>query len=103
MDQAQVASTGRFDSKAVAALYSVAVNVVLIGANMPSVLAEISFISNPSDEQWLKKPESRQRVAEGLYRGIETYLQNTNSLSLNQIHAAAGNRAGIVARSGNSQ
>ena len=77
--------------------------VVLIGANMPSVLAEISFISNPSDEQWLKKPESRQRVAEGLYRGIETYLQNTNSLSLNQIHAAAGNRAGIVARSGNSQ
>jgi N-acetylmuramoyl-L-alanine amidase len=77
--------------------------VVLIGANMPSVLAEISFISNPSDEQWLKKPESRQRVAEGLYRGIETYLQNTNSLSLNQTHPAPGNRSGIVARSGNPQ
>jgi N-acetylmuramoyl-L-alanine amidase len=77
--------------------------VVLIGANMPSVLAEISFISNPSDEQWLKKPESRQRVAEGLYRGIETYLQNTNSLSLNQAHTAPGNRSGIVARSGNPQ
>jgi N-acetylmuramoyl-L-alanine amidase len=77
--------------------------VVLIGANMPSVLAEISFISNPSDEQWLKKPESRQRVAEGLYHGIETYLQNTNSLSLNQTHPAPGNHSGIVARSGNSQ
>jgi N-acetylmuramoyl-L-alanine amidase len=77
--------------------------VVLIGANMPSVLAEISFISNPSDEQWLKKPESRQRVAEGLYRGIEAYLQNTNSLSLNQTHPAPGNRAGILARSGNPQ
>jgi N-acetylmuramoyl-L-alanine amidase len=77
--------------------------VVLIGANMPSVLAEISFISNPSDEQWLKKPESRQRIAEGLYRGIETYLQNTNSLSLNQTHPAPGNRSGIVARSGNPQ
>ncbi len=77
--------------------------VVLIGANMPSVLAEISFISNPSDEQWLKKPESRQRVAEGLYHGIETYLQNTNSLSLNQTHPAPGNHLGIVARSGNPQ
>jgi N-acetylmuramoyl-L-alanine amidase len=77
--------------------------VVLIGANMPSVLAEISFISNPSDEQWLKKPESRQRVAEGLYHGIETYLQNTNSLSLNQTHPPPGNRSGIVARFGNSQ
>jgi N-acetylmuramoyl-L-alanine amidase len=77
--------------------------VVLIGANMPSVLAEISFISNPSDEQWLKKPESRQRIAEGLYRGIETYLQNTNSLSLNQTHPTPGNRTGIVARSGNPQ
>ncbi len=77
--------------------------VVLIGANMPSVLAEISFISNPSDEQWLKKPESRQRVAEGLYRGIEIYLQNTNSLTPNQTHPAPGNRTGIVARSGNPQ
>jgi N-acetylmuramoyl-L-alanine amidase len=77
--------------------------VVLIGANMPSVLAEISFVSNPSDEQWLKKPENRQRVAEGLYHGVETYLQSTNSLANNQIHAAPGNRAGIVARSGNPQ
>jgi N-acetylmuramoyl-L-alanine amidase len=77
--------------------------VVLIGAKMPSVLAEISFISNPSDEQWLKKPESRQRIAEGIYRGIEIYLQNTNSLSLNQTHSGPGNRAGIVARSGNPQ
>ena len=77
--------------------------VVLIGANMPSVLAEISFISNPSDEQWLKKPENRQRIAEGLYHGIETYLQNTNSLSVNQLHPASVNRPGIVARSGNPQ
>jgi N-acetylmuramoyl-L-alanine amidase len=77
--------------------------VVLIGANMPSVLAEISFISNPSDEQWLKRPENRQRIAEGLYRGIETYLQNTNSLTVNQILPSSSNRSGIVARSGNPQ
>src|SRR5262249_11302721 len=77
--------------------------VVLIGADMPSVLAEISFLSNPSDEQWLKKPENRQRVAEGLYHGIETYLQSTNSLAHNQNAASPGNRTGMVARSGNPQ
>jgi N-acetylmuramoyl-L-alanine amidase len=55
--------------------------VVLIGADMPSVLAEISFISNPTDEQLLKKPENRQRVAEGLFQGIEKYLRSVNSLS----------------------
>jgi N-acetylmuramoyl-L-alanine amidase len=77
--------------------------VVLIGADMPSVLAEISFLSNPSDEKWLKNPENRQRVADGLYRGIETYLQSTNSLTSNQSRSAAENFAGKVARSGNSQ
>jgi N-acetylmuramoyl-L-alanine amidase len=55
--------------------------VVLIGADMPSVLAEVSFLSNPADEQSLKKPEARQRIAEGLYHGIETYLHSTNSLT----------------------
>jgi N-acetylmuramoyl-L-alanine amidase len=77
--------------------------VVLIGAKMPSVLAEISFISNPTDERWLKKPENRQRVAEGLYRGIESYLQSTNSLKSNQNPTDASNRNRILARSGNSQ
>ena len=75
--------------------------VVLIGADMPSVLAEISFLSNPSDEQWLKKPENRQKVADGLYRGIENYLQSTNSLAANQSHSAIENISGKVARSGN--
>jgi len=55
--------------------------VVLVGADMPSVLAEISFISNPTDEQLLKKPENRQRAAEGLFSGIERYLRSVNSLS----------------------
>jgi N-acetylmuramoyl-L-alanine amidase len=77
--------------------------VVLIGADMPSVLAEISFLSNPSDEKWLKNPDNRQRVADGLYRGIESYLQSTNSLTSNQAHSAAENFVGKVARSGNSQ
>jgi N-acetylmuramoyl-L-alanine amidase len=75
--------------------------VVLIGADMPSVLSEVSFLSNPSDEQWLKKPENRQRVADGLYQGIETYLRGTNSLSSNQTRSLAQNSSGKVARAGN--
>ncbi len=63
--------------------------VVLIGANMPSVLAEISFISNPADEVALAKPDGREHVAEGLYKGIEAYLQSTNSLAANQTKAPA--------------
>jgi N-acetylmuramoyl-L-alanine amidase len=57
--------------------------VVLIGADMPSILTEISFLSNPSDEQLLKKPEYRQRVAEGLYQGVSEYLQSMNSMAVN--------------------
>jgi N-acetylmuramoyl-L-alanine amidase len=58
--------------------------VVLIGANMPSVLSEISFVSNPGDEKLLRKPDQRQRIADGLYRGVATYLDNLNSLSFNK-------------------
>lgn len=58
--------------------------VVLIGADMPSILTEISFLSNPADEKLLKQPEYRQRVAEGLYQGVASYLESMNSMTLNQ-------------------
>ena len=57
--------------------------VVLIGADMPSILTEISFLSNPADEKLLKQPEQRQKLAEGLYQGIASYLQSMNSVTLN--------------------
>jgi N-acetylmuramoyl-L-alanine amidase len=47
--------------------------VVLIGANMPSILAEISFVTNPQDAGQMREPEYRQRVAESLYRGVARY------------------------------
>jgi N-acetylmuramoyl-L-alanine amidase len=47
--------------------------VVLIGATMPSVLAEIGFVSNAQDERLLKRPETRQRIAEALYKGLSQY------------------------------
>lgn len=74
--------------------------VVLIGANMPSVLTEISFLSNPVDEQWLKKPENRQRVAEGIYHGIESYLKSTNSLAGNLRPNGSGSPAGASDQNG---
>ena len=48
--------------------------VVLIGANMPSILAEISFVSNPTDARRLQTAEYRQRIAESLYNGISKYV-----------------------------
>ena len=68
--------------------------VVLIGANMPSVLSEISFISNPSDEKLLRKTDQRQRVADGLYRGIASYLESLNSLSYDKSKLISDSRAG---------
>ena len=56
--------------------------VVLIGANMPSILAEISFISNPGDEKRLKSPEYRQRIAESLYRGISRYVNGLGGVKV---------------------
>ncbi len=47
--------------------------VVLIGANMPSILAEISFVTNARDAAQLREPEYRQRVAESLYTGVAKY------------------------------
>ncbi len=47
--------------------------VVLIGARMPSVLAEVSFLSNPRDEKLLKTGAYRQKIAEALYKGLASY------------------------------
>jgi N-acetylmuramoyl-L-alanine amidase len=52
--------------------------VVLIGANMPSILAEISFVSNPDDAKKLRTNDYRQRIADALYKGVFKYV---NSLS----------------------
>ena len=56
--------------------------VVLIGANMPSILAEISFLTNPNDERQLRKPEYRQKIAEALYQGIYQYVSAFGGVKL---------------------
>ena len=49
---------------------------VLIGANMPSILTEIGFLSNARDEKELRKPDVRQKIAEALFKGISQYADS---------------------------
>jgi N-acetylmuramoyl-L-alanine amidase len=65
--------------------------VVLIGASMPSVLAEIGFLSNARDERNLGRPEYRQKIAEALYRGVESY-----SRSLSHFEVASSTTAKAI-------
>lgn len=58
--------------------------MVLIGAAMPSVLAEISFVTNQQEARLLKLLGYRQRIAESLLAGILRYQQ-----SLKKVQTAA--------------
>jgi N-acetylmuramoyl-L-alanine amidase len=49
--------------------------IVLIGARMPSILAEVAFISNPRDEGVLGAADGRKAMARALYEGIVGYVQ----------------------------
>jgi N-acetylmuramoyl-L-alanine amidase len=58
--------------------------VVLIGANMPSILAEISFLTNPDDARQLRDPAYRERIAESLYRGVSRYVSGLSGMRIAQ-------------------
>jgi N-acetylmuramoyl-L-alanine amidase len=55
--------------------------VVLIGAAMPSVLAEVSFVTNPQDAKQLRSSAYRQRIAEALLNGVRKYQTSLKSVS----------------------
>jgi N-acetylmuramoyl-L-alanine amidase len=61
--------------------------VVLIGAAMPSVLAEISFVTNPQEARLLKANAYRQRIADALFNAIRRYqtsLKNSTTVAQQQ-------------------
>jgi N-acetylmuramoyl-L-alanine amidase len=60
--------------------------VVLIGASMPSVLAEIGFVSNAHEESVLRREEYRERTAEALYKGISSYASSLSHFQVAQRH-----------------
>jgi N-acetylmuramoyl-L-alanine amidase len=58
--------------------------IVLIGAEMPSILTEVGFLSNPREEALLKKPEYRQKIAEALFKGVSQYADSLSHFNLAQ-------------------
>lgn len=49
---------------------------VLIGGDMPSVLVEVSHLSNAREEARLKTPQYRKAVAQGIHAGISDYIRS---------------------------
>ena len=63
--------------------------VVLTGTTMPAILAEVSFVSSPTDESNLQNDEYRQQIAEALYQGLVKYVAANYKMKL----ASASSRA----------
>lgn len=49
---------------------------VLVGASMPSILAEVSFISNPEEERLLSREDYRATIANSIASGIRRYFSS---------------------------
>jgi N-acetylmuramoyl-L-alanine amidase len=64
--------------------------VVLTGTEMPAVLAEVSFVSSPTDEGNLKNPDYRQQIAESLYQGIASYEKDAG-----RVNVASGSKPAL--------
>ena len=56
--------------------------VVLIGAGMPSILAEISFVTHSQEGRLLRTAAYRQKIAEALYRGVQQYQRSLKGVSV---------------------
>jgi N-acetylmuramoyl-L-alanine amidase len=56
--------------------------VVLTESAMPGILAEVSFVSSPTDEQKLRSDGYREQIAEALYHGIARYAATSKSVKV---------------------
>ena len=56
--------------------------VVLTETAMPGILAEVSFVSSPTDEQKLRSDGYREQIAEALYRGIARYAASSHPVKM---------------------
>jgi N-acetylmuramoyl-L-alanine amidase len=52
---------------------------VLVGAGMPCVLAEVSFITHPTEGRWLAQADYQDHIALGLLRGITRFIENART------------------------
>jgi N-acetylmuramoyl-L-alanine amidase len=56
--------------------------VVLTESAMPGILAEVSFVSSPTDEQKLRSDGYREQIAEALYKGIARYATSSKGVKV---------------------
>ncbi|KPJ76529.1 MAG: N-acetylmuramoyl-L-alanine amidase, partial [Deltaproteobacteria bacterium SG8_13] len=63
---------------------------VLLGAQMPSILIETSFISNPRECRRLINPTYQDRLVEGIVRGVRKYIQETSPTALQEMRSRGG-------------
>ena len=63
---------------------------VLTGTSMPGILAEISFVSSPADEQKLLNDGYREQIAEALYKGIARYAASAHGVKMASASAKNG-------------
>jgi N-acetylmuramoyl-L-alanine amidase/putative methionine-R-sulfoxide reductase with GAF domain len=56
--------------------------VVLTESAMPGILAEVSFVSSPTDEQKLRSDGYREQIAEALYKGIARYAVSSKGVKV---------------------
>ncbi len=66
--------------------------VVLTGTSMPAVLAEVSFVSSPTDEENLQSSNYRQKIAEALYKGVARYAATSSRVKLASAVGKAGGK-----------
>jgi N-acetylmuramoyl-L-alanine amidase len=66
--------------------------VVLTGTSMPAILAEVSFVSSPTDENNLQSSTYRQQIAEALYSGIAHYQASNRPVKIASASAKATGR-----------
>ncbi|MBK5254752.1 MAG: N-acetylmuramoyl-L-alanine amidase [Vicinamibacteria bacterium] len=72
---------------------------VLIGANMPSILTEVGFISHPEEEHWLKSNAYQEKLAESLLEGVQSYLSQLNRSQNTRLDGRVGVRVPAKGRS----
>ncbi|HXI09368.1 MAG TPA: N-acetylmuramoyl-L-alanine amidase, partial [Thermodesulfobacteriota bacterium] len=53
---------------------------VLVGTKMPSILVEVSYISNPQEEKLLRDDRYLDEVIEGISKGLMEYINGTGSV-----------------------
>ena len=54
--------------------------IVLINLDMPGILTEVGFISNPSDEKYFRNEDGQNQAANAIYKGVEEYFRALGAL-----------------------